>query len=233
MITLRPIVLLLMICTLLMAACSNDSTPEPTQGSTQTPLPFATSAVRERMTLPPSWTPTATPSITPTPTNTLTPTITSTPTITPTRTVAEICEIFSGQFLAFNEAQYNPEDQVDYFFSYDDPNGEIVLKASKRDSDEVFEVTLPSSLVLGTFHVDVLTPGTWDLTYSLNTSSKTEICESNPIVLDIVQPSRLDRLIDTLSTMSAAQKATPEVAATPLIEITAEITAEVTAAATP
>jgi hypothetical protein len=185
------------IVALLLSACG--SAPEQTPTATNTFVPTSvpnspphTPTTILHPTLPPSYTPTFT--LTPYPTRTAT----YTPTITPTRTTDELCEGFSGSFMALEEI-YTEVDEITLFAQADTPEVAIVFTLTNLDNDEARTVVLlggqtyfspfPLSLAAG--------PGSYEWSLGISISEDGIMCER----------------AGTFTLISTPEEATAEVAA--------------------
>ena len=186
------------------------STDVPTATPTATALPSTPTEVAprptfagDRPTLPPTWTPTATPTIT------NTPTITATPTATATPGPAEICEDVVLTLMLLDNRTYSPADNVQFLADVRDPNYTINLRFVHQESEEETIRNLPGGEVyFGTFSLDLEPgPGTYTWSMSLRTPTYDGICAiDGTFILRARTP--LEVMFDTLDTLTNPQQAT-------------------------
>lgn len=179
------------------------ATPYPTQPPTATRF-FPTSSVRERMTLPPSWTPTITPSVTRTPTITLTPTPTLTPTLTPTRSLEALCEGIVAYLEVEPGREYEFSETIPFVIASDDPNVSFELRLENEAADFIEVIPFEAGQVyIGQFLLETLDdPGAYRWTVTANRGDATGLCQQI-YTFTIQEPSLLDTLVDAISTVNA------------------------------
>ncbi|MFW5691808.1 MAG: hypothetical protein ACOCX3_00500 [Chloroflexota bacterium] len=180
-----------------------------------TSLP-ATERVIRRMTLPPSWTPTPTPTITLTRTPSLTPTVTQIPTITPTLTTAKLCrDYFQATFLVDEDQAYAPDDAPFLYMFSELPDAEVRFEAINRDSDEVYRLEIPGRAVFADTIDLAFFPGaaTYDWTISLSIDTRRDVCEITGTLTIERPPTLLDQLFGTRPDAEATPEVSPEATA--------------------
>lgn len=180
--------------------------PTPTSTITSTPTNTAIPPVYtpfERRPLPATWTYTPTPTPTLSPTPSATPTITYTPSPTATRTIAELCEAFTGIIIYDPTRAYLRDAVLRVFFGIDDPAYVIIFEAKERATGEMLTYELYTyglyqmgELLLETFPV----VGTYDWVFYLQNEAGEQLC---PIRGEITLRERT--LFDYIPTATASR----------------------------
>jgi len=222
----------ILIACLLTACGGSDETPPPTVAAspslTQTHTPIfdvqvmptitpgatATVFIAQRATLPPTWTPTLTPTIT------TTPTITDTPLPTATLTESEICEEdFVVGFSPEEDRIYTFDESIYIMLHSRNRNALIQFRVENQATGTTESFTLPGGAAL----IDLLSleflpePGIYDWSITLNLPERSGLCEVNGIL-------RVRNDNTLLDFMSGRQN--PEVTPVATPEITPQLTEE-------
>lgn len=203
------------------------ATPSPTASPSDTPdaLAFvvtpatpttaATVVVYERSTLPPSWTPTSTPTASLTPTITLTPSITTSPTPSPTLTNRAFCRdtVVARFEAASTNTAFAPDDRLDMVLYTGEPGAsirfEIVNEATGRTVDRF---TMPANLpLIDQFDLSQLPgPGTYTWSIEAQRGDTDGLCTQRGTLRIAGAPTLLDMI---QRTRSEAPETTPEATA--------------------